>query len=323
MKAIRIHDHGGPEAMKLEDAEPGEPGATEVLVRHEAIGVNFIDVYHRTGLYPLPLPTTLGVEACRIVEKVGARAKMFQAGQRVAYATAGIGAYATARVVPEQALVAVPEGIDAKIIAGSLLKGMTAEFLIRRCFPVQKGQTVLFHAAAGGVGSIACQWLAHLGATVIGTVGSDAKVELAKKNGCAHVIVLGKEDFAKRVFEITRGHGVPVVYDSIGKDTVEKSLDCLAPRGMLVSFGNASGKPPPLDLLGLSRRGSLFVTRPTLFTYVAERSDLEASANALFSQIESGAVKIAIGRTFGLGEAADAHRALESRQTTGSLVLIP
>lgn len=325
IRAIRIHEPGGPDAMTLEDCDLPDPGPTECRIRHEAIGVNFIDVYHRTGLYPLPLPSGLGVEACGIVEAIGARVSSVKPGDRVAYATGGVGAYAEARLAAEATLVRVPASLDSRIVAASLLKGMTVEFLVRRCFPVKKGQIVLFHAAAGGVGSIACQWLSAMGAIVIGTVGRAEKVALAKANGCAHVIVLGKDMpvLAKTVRELTRGDGVPVVYDSIGKDTVEASLDCLSPRGMLVSFGNASGKPPPIDLLSLSRRGSLFVTRPTLFTYVQERSDLEACAAALFEELASGRVKVSVTNTFPLASAPDAHRALESRSTTGSTVLLP
>jgi NADPH2:quinone reductase len=309
--------------LKVEDVALGDPGPTEVRVRHEAIGVNYIDIYHRTGLYPLPLPSGIGAEACGIVETIGSRVERFKVGERVAYATGGIGAYAEARLAPEQSLIKVPDGLDPKIVAACLLKGMTAEYLIHRTFNVMPKQKVLFHAAAGGVGHIAVQWLKHIGATVIGTVGSEEKIEIAKRAGCDHVIDYRKEDFTRKVRDITRGHGVPVVYDSVGRDTFEKSLDCLSVRGLLVSFGNASGKPPLVDLLVLSQKGSLYITRATLFSYVAERKDLEASAAALFDAIAKKHITITIGQTFRLEEAAKAHEALESRKTTGSTILLP
>jgi NADPH2:quinone reductase len=322
-RAIRFHAHGGPEVLRLETVEVPEPGPGHALVRHTAIGVNFIDIYHRTGLYPLPLPSGIGIEAAGVVEAVGAGVHKVKVGDRVGVASGPIGAYCERRVVPADRLVPLPDAISDEAAAASLLKGMTAEYLIQRTFAVQPGQTVLFHAAAGGVGRIACQWLAHLGVTVIGTVGSDAKAEIARASGCAHPIVYTREDFVARVREITGGTGVPVVYDSVGKDTLLRSLDCLAPRGLLVSFGNASGKPDPVDLLLLSQKGSLYVTRPTLATYVAGREDLLASARAVFDVIARGVVDARPSLRLPLASAADAHRALESRATTGSIVLVP
>jgi len=320
-RAIRFTRTGGPEVLELEEIALPEPKPGEALVRQRAIGVNFIDTYHRSGLYPLPLPSGLGSEAAGVVEKIGPGVTCIRVGERVAYAGAGApAAYAEARLVPADRLVPLPDDISDEVAAAALLKGMTAEFLIHRTFPVEAGQSVLFHAAAGGVGLIACQWLNKLGARVIGTVGSDAKRELALAHGCEEVIVLERENFPERVRELTGGHGVPVVFDSIGKVTFLDSLSCLEPRGMLVSFGNASGKPEPFDLALLAQKGSLYVTRPTLFSYVATRESLLASANSLFQAIRDG-LKIAIGQRFPLAEAAAAHRALESRGTTGSTLL--
>ena len=320
-RAIRFTRTGGPEVLELEEIALPEPKPGEALVRQRAIGVNFIDTYHRSGLYPLPLPSGLGSEAAGVVEKIGPGVTCIRVGERVAYAGAGApAAYAEARLVPADRLVPLPDDISDEVAAAALLKGMTAEFLIHRAFPVEAGQSVLFHAAAGGVGLIACQWLNKLGARVIGTVGSDAKRELALAHGCEEVIVLERENFPERVRELTGGHGVPVVFDSIGKVTFLDSLSCLEPRGMLVSFGNASGKPEPFDLALLAQKGSLYVTRPTLFSYVATRESLLASANSLFQAIRDG-LKIAIGQRFPLAEAAAAHRALESRGTTGSTLL--
>jgi len=322
-RAIVIHQTGGPEVLRFENVELPSPGHSEALVRHHAIGVNFIDTYHRTGLYPLPLPTGLGTEAAGVVEAVGPGVDDLRAGDRVAYSSGPPGAYSEARVMPAERLVKLPDEIDFETAAAMMLKGMTAEYLIRRCYRVERGQSVLFHAAAGGVGLIACQWLKHLGASVIGTVGSDDKAELARRHGCSHTIVYTRESFVDRVRDITGGRRVPVVFDSVGKNTVVGSLDCLAPRGMLVSFGNSSGKPDPLDLLTLSIKGSLYVTRPTLMTYIHSREDLLESARALFEVVSSGAVKIEIGQRWPLSAAAEAHRALETRQTTGSSLLIP
>lgn len=321
-RAIRIHEHGGPEVMRLEDVDVGEPGPGEARVRHAAVGLNFIDTYHRTGLYPVSLPSGLGMEAAGVIEAVGEGVTELSPGQRVAYAAGPPGAYAEARVVAADRLVPLPDAVDDETAAAAMLKGMTVEYLIRRTHRVSAGETVLLHAAAGGVGLVACQWLKHLGATVIGTVGSDEKAELARAHGCDHPIVYTREDFAARVRELVPG-GVPVVYDSVGAATFEASLDCLAPRGLMVSFGNASGKPPALEVGALAQKGSLFLTRPTLMTYVAARADLLESAAAVFDVIARGAVTIAIGQRFPLADAAEAHRALEGRATTGSTVLIP
>jgi len=324
VRAIRIHENGDAQKLRLEDVPLPVPKPGEARVRHEAVGVNFIDVYHRTGLYPVPsLPSGLGVEGCGVVDAIGDGVTEVKVGDRVAYAPGPIGAYAEQHVVPAARLVKVPDELDAVTVAATLLKGMTAEFLIRRAFPVKAGQTVLFHAAAGGVGLLACQWLASLGATVIGTVGSDAKVEVAKRHGCAHVIVYTREDFAARVREITGGKGVPVVYDSVGKATFLRSLDCLAPRGMLVGFGNASGKPDPIEPNLLAQKGSLYLTRATLFTYVAERADLLESSGALFDALRREVIVPTVHERLPLERAADAHRALESRGTIGAMVLVP
>ncbi len=323
-RAIRIHETGGPEVMRWEDVEVGTPGPGEIRVRHEAVGLNYIDVYFRTGLYPAPsLPFSPGMEGAGVVEAVGEGVDTLVAGDRVAYAAPPVGAYAQVRLMPAEKVVKVPAGVDSRQAAAMMLQGMTVEYLLRRTYPVRSGDTILFHAAAGGVGLIACQWAKHLGATVIGTVGSDEKAELARAHGCDHPIVYTRENFTARVREITGGAGVPVVYDSVGRDTFEGSLDCLLPRGMLVSFGQSSGKIDPFDIGVLSAKGSLYITRPTLMTYTASRADLESSAQALFEVVGSGAVRITVNRTFPLAEAADAHRALESRQTTGSTVLVP
>lgn len=322
--AIRIHRTGGPEVMQWEAVEIGEPGPGEALVRQEAVGLNFIDVYHRTGLYPLPgLPATLGMEGAGVVEAVGAGVTEVAPGDRVAYAGLPVGAYAEARLLPGHRLVKLPQEIDFRTAAAAMLQGMTAQYLLRRTFRVEPGQTILLHAAAGGVGLIACQWAKHLGATVIGTVGSPAKAELARAHGCDHTILYREENFVERVKAITDGQGVTVVYDAVGKDTFMPSLDCLRPLGMMVTFGNASGPVPPLDLLLLSQKGSLFVTRPTLMTYTARREDLVASATELFEVIGSGTVRIAVNQSYPLAEAAQAHRDLEARKTSGSTILLP
>ncbi len=322
VRTIRVHAHGGPEVLRLEDVELAAPGAGEALVRHQAIGVNFIDVYHRTGLYGLRLPAVLGSEAAGVVEAIGPEVTEVAVGDRVAYATGGFGAYAEAAVRPARHLVHLPAGIDAVTAAASLLKGMTSEYLVQRTCPVREEDWVLLHAAAGGVGLIAAQWLASIGAHVIGTVGSDAKVEAAREAGCAHVVVYTREDFVAKARELTGGQGVRVVYDSVGKDTFERSLDCLAPRGMLVAFGNASGKPGPFDPMRLAA-GSFFLTRATLFHYVATRPELEASAHAFFERVLDGRIVIRPPQRFALADAADAHRSIESRGTIGSTVLIP
>lgn len=322
--AIRIHAHGGPEQLRFEEVAVGEPGPGEVRVRQRAVGVNFIDTYHRTGLYPVPsLPSGLGSEAAGVIEALGEGVTDLQAGQRVAYATGPLGAYTESRLVPADRVVPLPDGIDEEVAAAAMLKGMTVEYLVRRTYPVRAGETVLWHAAAGGVGLIACQWLKHLGATVIGTVSSDEKAALARAHGCDHTIVYTREDFVARVREITSGARVPVVYDSVGRSTFPASLDCLRPRGMFVGFGNASGKPDPFDMGVLAQKGSLYLTRPTLMTYTASREELLASAAALFDVIRSGAVKIEVNQRFALKDAAAAHRALEARATTGSTILLP
>ena len=321
---VRVHEVGGPEVLRYENVEVGSPGPGQVLLRQTAVGLNFIDVYFRTGLYPPPqLPFVPGLEAAAVVEALGDGVRDLQVGQRVAYASPPIGAYAERRLMPADRLVALPEGISDEQAAAMMLKGMTAQYLLRRTYRVQSGQTVLFHAAAGGVGLIACQWAKHLGATVIGTVGSEAKAELARAHGCAHVIRYDREEVVARVREITGGKGVPVVYDSVGQATFERSLECLAPMGMLVSFGQSSGKISPVDLGILSQKGSLYVTRPTLMTYTAERADLVASAKELFDVVQRGAVRIEINQRFPLRDAAEAHRALEGRRTTGSTLLLP
>ena len=320
-RAIRIHHTGGPEVLSLEEVSLPEPKPGEARIRQSAVGVNFIDIYHRSGLYPIALPSGLGSEAAGVVEQVGPGVTQVRVGERVAYAASGApAAYAEARLIAADRLVPIPDDISDEVCAAALLKGMTAEFLIHRAFPVAAGQTVLFHAAAGGVGQLACQWLSTLGARVIGTVGSDAKSEVARQNGCDEVIVLDRGPFAERVRELTRGQGVPVVFDSIGKSTFLESLDCLSPRGMMVSFGNASGKPEPFDIALLAQKGSLYLTRPTLFHYIASREALLSSASLLFQAIRDG-LRVQIGQRFGLAEAAEAHRALEGRHTTGSTVL--
>lgn len=320
--AIRIHETGGPEKMRWEEVDIGKPGPGMVLVRHTAIGLNYIDTYHRSGLYPLPLPLTLGMEAAGVVEAVGTKVKEFKKGDRVAYAQP-IGAYAERALRPAERLVKIPSGIDDKTAAAMMLKGMTAQYLLRRIYKVKQGDTILVHAAAGGVGQIVSQWAKHLGATVIGTVGNDEKAALAKKAGCKHVIVTSKENIPERVKAITKGAGVPVVYDGVGKDTFMDSLDCLARFGLMVSYGNASGPVPPFDIAILSQKGSLFLTRPTLLTYVAKREDLVKTARELFDVVKKKAVKITLNQTYPLKEAAQAHRDLEARKTTGSTVLLP
>jgi len=322
-KAIRLEKTGGPEVMQWVDVEVGEPGAGEIRVKHHAIGLNYIDVYFRTGLYPQPLPAGLGMEAAGVVEAVGAGVTNFKPGDRVAYASRPPGAYCEARVMSAAFVVKLPDAITFEQGAAMMLQGMTAQYLLRRTYPVQAGQTILIHAAAGGVGLIACQWAKALGATVIGTVGSDEKAELARAHGCDHAIIYTRENFTERVREITGGAGVPVVYDSIGKDTFVHSLDALAPLGMMVSFGNSSGPIAPIDSGMLASRGSLFFTRPSLFSYIAKREDLERSANELFDVVTSGKVKITVSQTFALKDVAQAHIALEARRTTGSTVLLP
>ncbi len=319
--AIRIHETGGPEVLRWEEVAVGDPGPGEALVRHTAVGLNFIDTYHRSGLYALPLPAVIGSEGAGVVEAVGPGVTEVAPGRRVAYGGER-GAYCERRRIPAARLVPLPDELDDRTAAAMMVQGLTAQYLLRRTFPVQAGQTVLVHAAAGGVGLIACQWAKHLGATVIGTVGRDEKAALAREHGCDHVIVTAREDVAARVREITSGRGVPVVYDGVGKDTWGASLDSLAPRGMLVSFGNASGAVPPFSPLALAK-GSFFVTRPVLAHYTATREELLAAADELFDVVRRGAVKIRVHQTYALQDAAQAHRDLEARRTTGSTVLLP
>ena len=321
-KAIRIHETGGPEVLRWEDVEVGAPGPGQVRLTHAAVGLNYIDTYQRSGLYPVELPATLGMEGAGVVEALGEGVSTLKAGDRVAYAM-GPGSYSEARLIAADRVVKLPDAIDDRTAAAMMLQGMTVQYLIRQTHRVAAGETVLFHAAAGGVGLIACQWLKHLGATVIGTVGSAEKAELARAHGCTHTINYRDEDFVEQVKEITGGDGVPVVYDSVGKDTFEGSLACLGPLGLMVSFGSASGPVPPFELGRLGALGSLFITRPTLMTYAAKRADLEAMSQELFDVVLSGAVKIEINQTYPLSETAQAHRDLEARKTTGSTVLLP
>ena len=322
-KAIRIAANGGPEVMEYVDVEVGQPGPGEALVRQHAVGLNFIDVYFRTGLYPQPLPAGLGQEGAGVVEAVGEGVTHVQPGDRVAYAGGPNGAYAELRTMPAHVLVKLPDAVGFETAAAMMLQGLTVQYLFRSTYPLMSGQTILFHAAAGGVGLIACQWARALGVNLIGTVGSKEKGELALAHGAAHVINYNEEDFAVRVRELTKGAGVPVVYDSVGKDTFFRSLDCLKPRGLMVSFGNSSGAVEPFSPGELAKRGSLYLTRPTLGAYMATRSELEAMAADLFGMVESGKLKIEVNQTFPLAQAAEAHRALESRRTTGSTVLLP
>jgi NADPH:quinone reductase len=322
-KAIRIHKHGGPEVLQYEDVTVADPGPGQARIRQTAIGLNFIDTYHRSGLYQLQMPSGIGTEGAGVVEAVGSGVTWVKGGDRVAYAGGPPGAYADVRLVPADRLVKVPQGISDQTAAAMMLKGLTSQYLIRSTYRVQAGQTVLFHAAAGGVGLIACQWLKALGVTVIGTVGSEEKAKLAQAHGCGHTIVYTKENFAERVKEITDGKKVPVVYDSVGKDTFMGSLDCLQPRGMLVVFGNGSGPVAAFDLNLLAAKGSLYVTRPTLVTYSARREDLETMAAELFDVVKSGKVKIEVNQTYALKDASQAHRDLQGRKTTGSTVLLP
>jgi len=321
--AIVIHGTGGPEVMHWEAFDPGTPEPGEALIRHAAVGVNFIDVYHRTGLYPLAgLPAVIGMEGAGIVEAVGRGVTDLHPGDRVAYAGVPPGAYAEKRTIPAHRLVKVPDAIDLKTAAGMMLRGMTARYLLKGCFQVGKGTTVLIHAAAGGVGTLACQWARHLGATVIGTVGSEAKAELARQNGCDHPILYTSGTWPQTVREITGGRGVDVVYDSVGQSTFMNSLECLRPMGMMVTFGQSSGSIPPMDLSILAQKGSLFLTRPSLMAYTEKREDLLAHAADLFEVVAGGVVKIHIGQTYALKEAARAHQDLEGRKTTGSTVLL-
>jgi len=321
--AIRFHEHGGPEVLRVEDVDPGRPEAGEAQVRHTAIGLNYIDVYDRTGLYAGELPSGLGREAAGVIVALGRKVRGFKIGDRVAYVHSRPGAYSEVRSVPADRLVKVPRGISDEEAAALMLKGLTAHYLLRRTYRVARGEAILVHAAAGGVGLFLCQWAKALGAKVIGVVGSDAKAELARRNGCKHVLILGRDALATEVKKLTKGEGVAVVYDSVGKDTFMDSLDCLRPLGMMVAYGNASGPPPAISPLELSKRGSLFLTRPTLFNYIATRQSLDAAARELFAAVKSRAVRVRIGQRYALADAAEAHRDLEGRRTTGSTVLIP
>jgi NADPH2:quinone reductase len=322
-KAIRIHNQGGPEVLQWENVPTPEPGPSEVLLHHEAVGLNYIDVYFRTGLYKIPqLPATIGLEGAGVVLAIGSNVTDLAVGDRVAYAGGPLGAYATERVIAADRVVKLPDAIDFQTGAAMMLQGMTAQYLLRRTYHLRAGETILVHAAAGGVGLILCQWASHIGARVIGVVSTPEKAELARAHGAAHVIV-GHDNLAAEIRKITEGAMVPVVYDSVGRDTFSASLDSLAPLGLMVSYGNASGAVPPVDIGMLAAKGSLFLTRPTLATYTASRADLLAVTSDLFEVVAKGAVKIRVNQTFPLSEAATAHRALEARQTTGSTVLLP
>ncbi|HUL00729.1 MAG TPA: quinone oxidoreductase [Nitrospirota bacterium] len=321
--AIQFYKNGGPEVLELKEVAVGDPGPGEVRVHHMACGINMIDVYQRTGLYKIPLPSGAGTEGSGVVEAVGIGVTHVKPGDRVAYAGGPLGAYSEVRIMPADRLCILPASLSFEQGAAMMLKGLTAQYLLRRTYKVQPGDTVLFHAAAGGVGLIACQWLKALGATVIGTAGSDEKCELAQNHGADYCINYRKDKFAERVKEITKGAGLPVVYDSVGKETFMESLDCLRPLGLMVSFGNSSGPVSPFELAVLSQKGSLYVTRPTLATYTAKRQDLEAMSKDLFDIVTSGKVKIEIGQRYELTNASQAHRDLESRKTTGSSILIP
>jgi NADPH2:quinone reductase len=322
-KGIRVHQTGGPDVLRWEDVDVGEPGEGQACVRQTPIGVNLLDTYHRSGLYPLPLPTGLGTEGAGVVEAIGPGVTNVKPGDRIAYAGGPPGSYAEVRVMPCERLLKLPDGISDRQAASMMLKGMTVQYLIRRTYEVKPGDTVLFHSAAGGVGLIACQWLKALGATVIGTVGSDEKAEVARAHGCDNPIVYTREDFPKRVRELTGGKGVPVVYDSVGKSTFNGSLDSLCPRGLMVSFGNASGAVPPFEPGLLAQKGSLYLTRPMLAAYTANRGELEATAKELFDVVLSGKVKIEVRHTYALRDAQQVHRDLEARKTTGSIVMLP
>ncbi|MCG7520257.1 quinone oxidoreductase [Ruegeria sp. Ofav3-42] len=322
-RTVVIHEHGGPEVLKIEDRPLGDPGPGEVRISHRACGLNFIDVYQRTGLYPLELPHALGMEAAGVIEAVGEGITHLEPGQRAAYAAAPAGAYCEARVMPASQVCPLPEAISFDAAAAMMLKGMTVEYLFHRTTPLKRGDTVLFHAAAGGVGLIACQWAKSEGITLIGTAGTDEKCSLAQFNGAAHCINYRTENFAKRVAEITDGKGVDVVMDSIGADTFNGSLDCLKPLGMMISFGNASGPVPLMDIGILGKKGSLKITRPTLFTHIADHAVCQAMARRLFGKVEGGEVKIHIDQRFPLDQVSEAHRVLEARQTTGSTILEP
>lgn len=321
--AIRFHQTGGPEVLRWEEVAVGDPAPGEARVRHEAVGLNFIDTYHRTGLYPMPLPSGIGLEGAGVVEAVGEGVNDVRPGDRVAYAGGPVGAYSQVRCLPAHRLLKLPQTIDCRTGAAMMLQGLTSAYLLRRTYCVQPGDTVLIHAVAGGVGLIACQWAKALGATVIGTVSTEAKAELARQHGCDHVIFYTREDIVQRVREVTGGEGVAVVYDGVGKDTFTASLDCLRPRGMMVTFGNASGAVPPFDPLLLTQKGSLFLTRPKLADYTTKREELLALGDELFDVVQRGKVRIEVNQTYALADAASAHRDLEARKTTGSTIFLP
>jgi NADPH:quinone reductase len=321
--AIRFHKTGGPEVLQWEEVPVGDPGPGEARIRLKAVGLNYIDTYHRSGLYPLPLPSPIGREGAGVVEAVGTGVTDIKPGDRVAWTTGPLGTYAEVKIHPAERLVKLPDGIAFEQAACMMLQGLTVHYLLRRTYPVKAGETILFHAAAGGVGLIACQWARALGATLIGTVGSEEKAAIARENGAAHTIIYTKEDFLPRVKEITGGKGVPVVYDSIGKDTFMKSLDCLQPRGLMVSFGNATGPVDAFNLGVLAAKGSLYVTRPTLDTHVGKREELLAATDELFGHVLAGRIKVAPRQSYPLKDAAQAHRDLEARKTTGSTILVP
>jgi NADPH:quinone reductase len=322
-RSVQIHEHGGPEVLRFEDLDVGPPGPEELQIRHTAIGLNFLDVYNRTGTYPGKLPSGLGNEAAGLVTAVGKMARGFRVGDRVAYVSNTLGAYSDVRNLPAVRVVKVPKGVSDEEAAAMMLKGLTAHYLIRRTYRVKRGETILVHAAAGGVGLILCQWAKSLGVTVVGVVSSDAKAQLARKHGCRHVLISGRDPLVATVKQLTKGVGVAVVYDSVGKDTFMESLDCLRPLGMMVSYGNASGLPPAVSPMELSRRGSLFLTRPTLFSYIGTRQALDAAARELFSAVRKKAIRVRIGQRYPLAQVAEAHRDLEARLTTGSSVLLP
>lgn len=321
--AIRFHQTGGPEVLRWKEVAVGDPAPGEARVRHEAVGLNFIDTYHRTGLYPMPLPSGIGLEGAGVVEAVGEGVSDVRPGDRVAYAGGPVGAYSQVRCLPAHRLLKLPQTIDFRTGAAMMLQGLTSAYLLRRTYCVQAGDTVLIHAVAGGVGLIACQWAKALGATVIGTVSTEAKAELARQHGCDHVIFYTREDIVQRVREVTGGEGVAVVYDGVGKDTFMASLDCLRPRGMMATFGNASGAVPPFDPLLLTQKGSLFLTRPKLADYTTKREELLALGDELFDVVQSGKVRIEVNQTYALADAASAHRDLEARKTTGSTIFLP
>ena len=321
-RAIRIHETGGPEVLKLENVEVGDPGPGQARVRHSYVAVNFIDIYFRTGRYPMPLPNGLGSDAVGVVEAVGEGVTDIRVGQRVGYLMGPQGAYSDVRVMPADVLIPLPDGVTDRAAATLMMKGMTAQYLFRQVFPLKGGETILYHAAAGGVGLVACQWAKALGVTMIGTVSSDEKAEIAKAHGCTHTIVTSREDIAKRVRELTDGKGVPVVYDSVGKDTLQASLDSLQPRGALVSNGTSSG-PVVLDTMQLAVKGSIWVTRPAMVHYATPRSHMLEMADELFGLVLAGKITGEPRQSFALSEAAEAHRALESRATTGATVLVP